>query len=101
MQVTSAWISWALDHNINDKVEIYDSKQRQFWEFLRIISISRSLCDYLVIFLFPVLNVFSGELKITNMEWDPSLGDDSSEIFKIMATEIEEDLKKLFSGNVQ
>ena len=77
------------------------SKQRHFWEFLLIISISRSLCDYLVIFLFPVLNVFSGELKITNMEWDPSLGDDSSEIFKIMATEIEEDLKKLFSGNVQ
>ena len=45
--------------------------------------------------------MFSGELKITNMEWDPSLGDDSSEIFKIMSTEIEEDLKKLFSGTVQ
>ena len=45
--------------------------------------------------------MFSGELKITNMEWDPSLGDDSSEIFKIMAAEFEGDLKKLFSGNVQ
>ena len=35
------------------------------------------------------------------MEWEPNLGTASSEIFKIMSTEIEEDLKKLFSGTVQ
>ena len=37
-------------------------------------------------------------MKITNMEWDPNLATDSSEIFTIISTEIEEDLKALFSG---
>ena len=40
-------------------------------------------------------------MQITNMEWEPNLGTASSEIFKIMSTEIEEDFKKLFSGTVQ
>ena len=32
------------------------------------------------------------------MEWDPNLATDSSEIFKIISREMEEDLKALFRG---
>ena len=46
--------------------------------------------------LFSVLNVFDGQLRITNMEWDEDLNRKSSEIFQIVSKELEKNLMKLF-----
>merc|ERR1719270_2682898 len=43
-----------------------------------------------------VLNVFDGQLRITNMEWDDDLNRKSSEIFQIVSKELEKNLMKLF-----
>lgn len=44
-----------------------------------------------------MLNVFDGQLKITNMEWDENLQRKSSEIYQIVSKEIEGELTRLFS----
>ena len=43
-----------------------------------------------------MLNVFDGQLRITNMEWDDDLNRKSSEIFQIVSKELEKNLMKLF-----
>lgn len=46
--------------------------------------------------LFSVLNVFDGQLRITNMEWDENLHRKSSEIYQIISKELENELMNLF-----
>ena len=46
--------------------------------------------------LFSVLNVFDGQLRITNMEWDENLHRKSSEIYQIISKELEDELMNLF-----
>ena len=46
--------------------------------------------------LFAVLNVFDGQLRITNMEWDENLHRKSSEIYQIISKELEDELMNLF-----
>jgi len=43
-----------------------------------------------------VVNVFTGQMKISNMEWDENLNTNTSEIFQTLARKIESDLKSLF-----
>ena len=43
-----------------------------------------------------MLNVFDGQLRITNMEWDENLHRKSSEIYQIISKELEDELMNLF-----
>ena len=45
-----------------------------------------------------VLNVFDGELRITNMEWEEDFNRKNSEIYQIISKEIKDGLTRLFSG---
>ena len=51
---------------------------------------------YAFIVLFSVLNVFDGQLRITNMEWDENLHRKSSEIYQILSKELKDELMNLF-----
>ena len=50
-----------------------------------------------VICTLAVVNVFKCEMAITNMEWDPQLGDSSSEVALLLSQELQTGLRTLLA----
>jgi len=44
-----------------------------------------------------VVNVFTGQIRISNMEWDDNLARNTSELFYTLSSEFEKNLKNLFT----